>query len=240
MSETRKCPVCQTDNPNLQLTCSRCGGYIQDRIASLDLFKTLWMLIESPSEAMKRIILAEQKNYIFLLQILLGCAYVSFIFWVANLGLEIENLQMILVLIIALGPVAGIVVVMVLSLFGTLLLRSLKVQVAYRDMRAIVSYAGFPIIISFVIIFPVEVGLFGMYLFTSDPSPYSFAPVIYTTILGLDALFILWSVYLLGVGLIVVSQRIIPVLVSSVIMIITALLPVIAIYSILTIYRGGV
>ncbi len=236
MTDLQKCPVCKTENPKLNVTCSSCGGYIQDSVASLDLFHTLWMLIESPATAMQRIILAQQKNYIYLLQILFGFAYVSFIFWFANIGLLIDDLQVILALILLLGPFAGITLILVLSIFAMLLIRIQNISISYRNVRAIISYAGFPIIVSVVFVFPAEIGIFGMYLFTNDPSPFTVNPLVYGMILGLDVLFIFWSIALLFIALKVLSGRIKPAVAVTIILIIIALLPVIAITSIVSLY----
>lgn len=185
---------------------------------------------------MQRIILAQQKNYIYLLQALFGFAYVSFIFWFANIGLLIDNLQVILALVLVLGPAAGIITVMVLSIFAMLTLRMMKIPVSYRNVRAVLSYAGFPIIVSVVFIFPAEVGIFGMYLFTNEPSPFTINPLVYGMILGLDTLFILWSIALLIVGTKVLSEKTGAAFLVTVIVIIIALLPVMAIASLVSMY----
>lgn len=230
------CPVCKTENSRLSLTCISCGGYIQDRVASLHLFQTLWMLIETPFSAMHRIIVAQQKNYIYLLQMMFGIAYVAFVFWFSNIGILIDDLQTILVLILVLGPVTGIVVVTVLSMITTAVLRVRDRTMQYRDIRAVLSYACFPVIVSVVFIFPVEVGLFGMQLFTGDPSPFEFNPVLYSIILGLDAVFIIWSILLLYIGVRVITGISGVALVVSLVIIVASLLPVFAVSSIISLY----
>ena len=185
---------------------------------------------------MQRIILAQQKNYIYLLQALFGFAYVSFIFWFANIGVLIDNLQVILALVLVLGPAAGIITVMVLSIFAMLTLRMMKIPVSYRNVRAVLSYAGFPIIVSVVFIFPAEVGIFGMYLFTNEPSPFTINPLVYGMILGLDALFIFWTIALLITGTKILSGKTGAALLITVIVIIIALLPVMAIASLVSMY----
>ncbi len=237
-NDTSICPVCKTENPPLKVTCRSCGGYIRDRVASLHLFETLWHLIESPGSAMQRIIVAQQKNYITPIQMIFGFAYIAFIFWASNIGLLIDNLQVILLLIILLGPVTGIVTIMLLSMVVSVCLRLMKIVVAYRDVRAVVSYSGFPIILSVLFIFPVEVGLFGMYLFTGEPSPFSINPVVYSMVIGLDVVLILWSVILLLIGLKILSGRVAPASAAVAAVIVTALLPVVAFYSIIYSYMG--
>ncbi len=234
------CPVCKTENPSLIITCRSCGGYLRDRIASLHLFETLWLLIESPATAMQRIIIAQQKNYVFPIQMLFGFAYVALLFWLSNIGLLIDNLQVILLLIILLGPVAGIVVIMFLSMVVSVCLRLYRSSINFRDIRAVVSYSSFPIILSVLFIFPVEVGIFGMYLFTNEPSPFSLNPVVYSMVIGLDSVLIVWSIVLLIIGLKILSERMKVVLTTTLMVIVAALLPTIAFYSIVSTYMGVV
>jgi hypothetical protein len=234
----RRCPVCGTDNPPLNITCSSCGGYIRDRIASLHLFQTLGMLIETPATAMQRIIVAQQKNYSIVLQMMFGLAYTAFVFWYANIGLLINDLQIILLLILILGPLTGIIIVSVLAIFISLGVRLRHTRVDVRDMRAVLSYATFPIIMSVVFIFPVEVGVFGMYLFTETPSPFSINPLVYMLFLGLDGVLIIWSLGLVFIGLRVLSGSIATALLLQGIILIGTLVPVIAINSVIVLYVG--
>lgn len=236
--DTKICPVCKTENPPLKVTCRSCGGYIRERVASLNLFETLWLVIESPATAMQRIIVAQQKNYIIPIQMIFGFAYIAFIFWASNVGLLIDNLQVILLLIIVLGPVTGIVTIMLFSMVVSVCLRLMKTNVGYRDVRAVASYSGFPIILSVLFIFPVEVGLFGMNLFTGEPSPFSINPVVYSMVIGLDVVLILWSVIVLLIGLKILSGRVSLAIAATAAVIVTALLPLIAFNSIVSTSMG--
>jgi len=238
IDDIRVCPVCNTGNPMLNVTCISCGGYIQDRVASLHLFQTLWMLIESPTKAMQRIIVAQQKNYVFPLQMIFGLAYVAFVFWYANIGLLIDDLQVLLVLVLILGPFTGIVIIMLLSLVAFVSLQIRKIAVIYRDVRAVVSYAGFPVIVSVLFIFPAEVGIFGIYLFTNEPSPFAINPVVWGIIVGLDALLVVWSIVLLYIGIRLLTGISVTAVLITILIIIAALLPVIAIASIVSVYQG--
>jgi predicted nucleic acid-binding Zn ribbon protein len=234
----RRCPVCGTDNPPLNVTCSNCGGYIRERIASLHLFQTLGMLIETPTTAMQRIIVARQKNYSIVLQMMFGLAYTAFVFWFANIGLLINDLQIILLFILILGPVTGIVIVSVLAIFTTLGVRVRHTRVEVRDVRAVLSYATFPIIMSVMFIFPVEVGVFGMYLFTGTPSPFSINPLVYVLFLGLDGVLIIWSLLLVFIGIRTLSGSIATALFIKGIILLGALLPAIAVNSIILLYAS--
>jgi hypothetical protein len=229
-TDIKICQVCKSENPLLTITCQSCGAYIRDRVPGLHLFETLWMLIEFPYQAMQRIVLAQQKNYVFPIQMMFGFAYVTFIFWVVNIGLVIENLQSILFLILVIGPITGLMILITLSLVTFFFFRVQKVHVKYRDINAVLSYSVFPIILSIVFIFPVEVAIFGMYLFTNEPSPFSINPMVYTLVIGLDFVFIIWSLGILFIGLRVISGSIIRTIGAEAIIIILIILPVIPLY----------
>ena len=80
------------------------------------------------------------------------------------------------------------------------------VKVRFRNSLAALAYAVSPVVSSVVIILPIELALFGMYLFTSNPSPYALKPVAYVMLIGFDSLLALWSILLGVVGLKVVHQ----------------------------------
>jgi hypothetical protein len=203
MMETRVCPVCKNENPYLSIVCGACGSYLRESVRSLDLFQTVWNLVESPHETLQRIVIANQKNYSWLLQVLFGCTYVSFLFWGMKIGIVINDLILILVLIMVIGPVIGIMVINMIALIGKICIGSSIIR--FRDIRALLSYSSMPLIISFLILFPVEVGIFGMYLFTESPSPMLLKPVIYIFLLVLDGLLIGWTLFLFGTGMRVVG-----------------------------------
>jgi hypothetical protein len=58
-----------------------------------------------------------------------------------------------------------------------------------------------PAILSAVFILPIEFLTFGIYFFTSNPSPYTIKPASYILLLCLDGLFALWSIVLLFIGI---------------------------------------
>jgi hypothetical protein len=196
----KTCPVCGADNRSLQVTCVQCGAFVQDRIASLNLFETVWLLIEAPSEGMRRILLAEQKNYSILLQMLFGIAYVSFCFWYVKIGTILIDLQLVLVLTLVTGPALGIVVVTLMAAALKGFTRFSSAATTFRNFRAILSFASVPVIISVIFVYPVELGIFGLQLFAEEPSPWELQPVLYGLLLTIDGLFVIWSIVILYIG----------------------------------------
>jgi hypothetical protein len=57
------------------------------------------------------------------------------------------------------------------------------------------------VIFSLIVVFPVEIALFGIYLFDRNPSPMVLKPVPYVVLMVIDAIAVLWSLLLLVQGL---------------------------------------
>ncbi len=196
-----ECPVCAMKNGDLSVVCTQCGGYLQARVQTLDLFDTLWALIESPKRAFKRIILSEQKNYIHFLAAVGGIGFAFTWLWCVRGGWLFENnLQLLILAGILAGPVLGIILLYVGSFFFFLCARLMKGNGRFRDAKAVLAYAMIPMMFVTVFILPLELGFFGMSFFTANPSPMILKPVAYIILIGLDGLSVLWSFFLLVIG----------------------------------------
>ena len=198
---TRACPVCGTENDDLAVVCSSCKGYIQAKVDTLDLFQTIWGLMESPSVTFRRIALAGSKNYIVPLTVLFGVALVYALLWNANYGVREPQLATILGLGILAGPVLGTVVFLVLSRFLAIVTPLGGRKVTSRNAFAMLAYAVVPVVLSLIIIFPIEIAVFGIYLFDTNPPPIVLNPLAYVVLIGLDGIAALWSVVLVWTGI---------------------------------------
>ncbi|MCK5571424.1 MAG: hypothetical protein KAJ12_01625, partial [Bacteroidetes bacterium] len=101
-----ECTVCGEQNGDLAVTCTRCKAYLQTKIENLDLFSTMWGLLESPKRTFKRIVLSRRKNYVFFLSALLGIWILWTVFWGLNVGSRFDNTFSLLATGIVLGPPA--------------------------------------------------------------------------------------------------------------------------------------
>ncbi len=201
-----RCPTCNTENDSYAVVCTNCRGYLQNRVPNLDLFETVWGIVESPPGTFRRIALAEHKNYSLVLFWGLGVALAFTLFWYHRFGAVIDSIPGILGAGIALGVLLGPLLALLLPGAAHVLLKLAGVKVRFRNSLAALAYAASPVVVSVAVILPIELAIFGMYLFTSNPSPYALKPVAYMILLGLDALLTLWSVILGVVGLKVVHQ----------------------------------
>jgi hypothetical protein len=195
-----KCPVCGSENDSFASVCTSCKAFVQAKVDTLDLFRTIWGLLESPGATFRRIALAREKNYVFALSGLFGISLVYAIMWYQNFGAKIPELVMLLGVGIPVGLLLGILLVLLFAWILTVLGRFAGGKASFRNMRAVTAYASVPVLASLVCIFPLEVAIFGKYFFDNNPPPLVMNPIVYITLLGFDALAALWSFVLLLIG----------------------------------------
>jgi hypothetical protein len=68
-----------------------------------------------------------------------------------------------------------------------------------------------------VVLFPIELIIFGDYIFSLNPSPFVIKELIAYTLFTVESLLILWSIFLSITAFYVHYRKIIPALVSSLI-----------------------
>ncbi len=200
-----QCSVCGTENDDLAVLCKNCKSYLQTKVDTLDLFGTMWMLMEAPRRAMKRIVMARYKNYVYFLSALFGISLVYTIMWYRNLGKVFNDLFILLLGGFLAGPVVGIVFTLLCSVVLSTFARLLGGKASVRNTFAVVAYSTVPIVFSLVFILPVEVAVFGLSFFDNNPSPLVLKPVEYVILIGMDILATMWSWILLVEGIVVAN-----------------------------------
>lgn len=195
-----KCPVCGSENDSFASVCTSCKAFVQAKVDTLDLFRTIWGLLESPRATFRRIARAREKNYVFALSGLFGITLVYAIMWYHNLGAKIPELLMLLGMGIVVGLLLGILLVLLFAWILMVIGRLVGGKASFRNMRAVTAYASVPVVASLVCIFPLEVAIFGKYFFDNNPPPLVMNPIVYVLLLGFDAVAALWSFVLLIIG----------------------------------------
>jgi hypothetical protein len=94
---------------------------------------------------------------------------------------------------IVVGIALGVASAIILTLAYHLMAKLLGGAGAVRDSLALLAYSLTPIVVSLFIVLPIELLTFGMYLFTSNPHPYTIKPVSYVILVGFDVIVSLWS-----------------------------------------------
>ena len=113
-----KCDVCGTENDDLALKCVECSGFLQAKVEVLDLFPTLWGLIEQPRPTFRRIVRARRKNFAYALAALLGVSVAFLVMWARQSGTAYRSIVEVAGTGTATGIPAGILLVLVLAFAG--------------------------------------------------------------------------------------------------------------------------
>ncbi|HEX9005876.1 MAG TPA: Yip1 family protein [Bacteroidota bacterium] len=160
----------------------------------------MWGLFEAPAATMRRIVIARHKNYVILLSCLFGIALVLGIIWALSLGRQFGGLGPTLAVGVLAGPVAGLLAVVLIGLVVRQVSRLLGGHATMRETLSMVAYAMVPIVISLVLILPIEIAVFGQYLFDNNPPPLVINPPAFIGLVALDVLAVLWAWVLLITG----------------------------------------
>jgi hypothetical protein len=207
MKNTIVCPNCSNENPFYKLTCSKCKTHLRDRISNIDFGSIIIQLIESPVRAFENIIRSEHKNFILFIIILstvkifINARFLSLlIFKIPALRLNLE-----LELLIVFAAVYILIWILTLIIFYSNKISGLITRV--KDDHAILIYSLIPFGFALIVLFPVELIVFGSYLFSNNPSPFIIKPVSAYVMLSFEGLIILWSTFLSISGLYSVSRN---------------------------------
>ena len=194
------CTVCLAENDDFAVTCTTCKAFLQNRVPNLDLFDIGWKVLEAPRQAFRTITLAEHKNYALFLFTLFGVSISFTGFWYLQLGPRFMSLIDLIPAAVGVGIVFGFVASLVLTGIYHAFAKILGGATGFRTSLGILGYSVTPITLSLFFVLPIELLTFGMYLFTSNPHPYTIKPVSYVLLVGFDAAVSVWSLVLAVIG----------------------------------------
>jgi hypothetical protein len=195
-----QCSVCGAKNRDLATVCSACKSFLQARPEALDLFSTMWGLMESPRRAMKKIVLSRRKNYALFLAGLLGIFIVVTALWLANLARFFQSATSTVLAAVVGGALGGVVLLLLLALILALTSLLFGGRPSVRNLFAVLAFSGFPCVFVLFFVFPVQFAIFGQYLFYRNPSPMVLNPLVYIAILVFYGLACLWWLVMTVLG----------------------------------------
>lgn len=191
------CNNCKEENPFYSLICSNCKSFLRVKISNIDLWLTIAKILESPSNAIKNIIYAEHKNFVFLL-LPLASIKISLISSIFTNALQIEQTDdSISFLSILMGGLVIFILIFFSSLIVTGINSILGLKNRLKDNFAVYTYSLIPIVLTLLILTPVEYALFGHYWFTFNPPPYIIKSTAAFILISIENIFILWTYLLL-------------------------------------------
>lgn len=209
MKNTVVCKICNVENPFYNFTCKNCKGFLRDKISNINFWFVISKLFESPVTAFKTILYSEHKNFMFLLSFLIAIKmtlqsiFIS-IFVLGKPGSDFNNIIIYSTVLIFLTP-------LILYFFSWLLRRLLAIfnlESRVKDNYSIIVYSLVGYVFSLIVLFPIELILFGKSLFQSSPSPFFLKPFSAYLMVAFESLFFLWSLFLTNRAIFTQSNKI--------------------------------
>ncbi|MCX6150187.1 MAG: YIP1 family protein [Ignavibacteriales bacterium] len=191
------CKNCGTENPFYSFICSKCNSYLRERIVNIDLWNMIGMLIETPSKAFQKMIYAEHKNFVTLIAFIVEIKlFINSLILTPYVSANPEIVKNTLLLFIF-SIVFFVIFVGIFSYKIKFLSNFMGIKTRFKDNFSMIIYSFTPQIFALLFLFPVEIVLFGGFLFSSNPSPFLLKPMPAYIMLGMEILIILWSVLLI-------------------------------------------
>ncbi len=200
MTNKIKCPNCNSENDFHKINCDSCGAVLRNKVANIDLFSTIWMLIEEPSKAIKKLIYAEHKNYLILMFFLLVTKLVFTSFFLHSLFVTQINYAEHLSLNFGIGFGVFTFLLLLYPLLIKIILKSKSVVTRYKDNLTIFVYSHAPLVLFLLLILPVEFALFGKYWLFSNPSPFVINETVAYIFSIMEVLTLFWIFILVGIS----------------------------------------
>ncbi len=196
MKNTIVCKNCKEENPFYGLTCNNCGSYLRERIFNVDLFKIMDLLISSPKKGFEIIIQSEHKN--FLLTIFLLASVKLFIdsMYLAMVTHKNEPAFNNLIQNFIIVAVSLAVFFLLISILLTFTNKISGLETRFRDNLSILLFSLLPQVFALIILFIVELTVFGGALFSTNPSPFTIKEGIAITFTVFELLVVLWGIVL--------------------------------------------
>ncbi len=173
-----RCQVCDAENLDLAVRCSSCGSRLQDSVKALDLFSTIYNLWRYPDSTLKKVVLASHRNYTILLAALegIGLSYLG-LYIIKAADIYSVDFTRLLVTGLVLGIVVFMPAVYMFSGVSYLTLRVRKTGAPFWGYISGIVYSLHPLAIGAVVLVPMDMAVFGSYLFSKNPSPEVINPV---------------------------------------------------------------
>ncbi|MDR3610800.1 MAG: YIP1 family protein [Ignavibacteriaceae bacterium] len=195
------CKSCNAENPFYEVICINCHSYLKERIFNIDLWRTIEELIVTPVNAFRRIIQSEHKNFITLMFILaalklfINSIFISLVFFKNDRAINYFVTRFFYF------TCGMLLLFLVITLLSLLIIKVGGVKTRFNDLFALFTYSLMPYSFAAIILFPIEIIIFGEYLFSVNPSPYVIKSTLAWILTGLEFLLILWSLFLTASGI---------------------------------------
>ena len=197
MKNSVTCPNCSVENPFYNSVCSNCRSYLRDRVYNLDLWSLISLIIESPNKAFRTVIFSEHKNFIFFLLLFLTLKYLIITRFISII--TIGEFQSSVGLQVSYPIILGgtIVFFLIFSLLYNLAGMYSNISLRFKDTLSLIIYSQIPLVFGLIILFTLELVIFGDYLFSINPTPFVIKGFMAYLFFVLECGTIIWSIFLL-------------------------------------------
>lgn len=202
------CPSCNSENLFESYKCANCSAILRTRVSNIDFWETLNSLLFRTGDTFKKIIYSDHKNYLLILLILFALKllqYSFFIFGLTDQSIHFEKFFLNLVLSIIL---IFIFTVLFMEITRLVFLKIARQKLLRKNFFSVFGYSSAFFSLSLFILLPIEIILFGPYLFSQNPSPFDIKPIPAYTIIGIELIMLITFIFLLIVGFKVYLNRI--------------------------------
>lgn len=207
MRNTIECSNCQTNNDFTNLICKNCKHYLRDKVVNLDIWKIFWELLEQPTNAIKKIILSEHKNYLIILTLIIAIKVGLLGNLVVNiLNINSGNTTNIFSNIFKFST-SFIIVYLTLSFITTKIISNKYSKISFKDSMAFIMFSFWSLTFSLVVLSIIEYALFGSYFFTFEFSPLEMKKYPFYILCFLEFIPIIASYIYLFIGLKLLSKN---------------------------------
>jgi len=197
------CKSCGAENPFYEVICKNCKSFLREKIFNIDLWKTVSGLIDMPVKTFRTIIQSEHKNFISLIFILsVFKLFITSIFMSLAVFKNEDAISINLFftrLLFFTGMI--FVVVTLISLVLLFVLRKGSIAARFKDIFAVITYSFLPYTFGAVILFTIEIIIFGGDLFSVNPSPFVIKTFLAWFLTIIEFVLIIWSILLLISGI---------------------------------------
>jgi hypothetical protein len=159
-------------------------------------------MIEAPADTLLRFARSEQKNYVHVLFALLGPLFMALALVLAGAGDRELSFATMLFVIGAGGPVLGLLIYPLVALTAVRMLGWFYgLDLRYRLVAGYIAYASTPLMWCSVLLLPLQLAIFGITLFSTNPPGWSLLPLPFWLLAGLEIVALVWSVLLIPFSL---------------------------------------
>jgi len=215
MKNSVTCPNCNSENPFYNSVCSSCRFYLRDRIYNIDLWTVIASLTESPSKAFRTIIFSEHKNFIFFIMLFVSIKYLINARFIAMVIVGEFNstigLQYSYLIVLGVTIIYFLLFSFVHNSFG----KMNEINIRFKDTLALIIFSQIPFLFGLLVLFPLELVIFGDYLFSLNPTPFTIKGSITYFFLMIEIGLVIWSIFLVFKAFIAQSQQLFFSLISA-------------------------